>query len=157
MPRPLIDFDKLDTHHVAVTAEGIRAINPQRGQMEQLHGLLLHDPAEGLAVAWRETGDHEFWFDGHFPGRPILPGVLIVEAAAQLCSFVANSALHRAGQPLLFAGIEKARFRGAVKPGDRLILVARQLTISKRMVRFATQAMVDGRIVYDATILGVPS
>ena len=157
MPRPLIDLSGIDLDSTQVDNEGLRAVNAQRGAMEHLDAIVRYEPEEGWAVGRRDVGEDEFWVEGHFPGRPLLPGVLMVESAAQLCSFVSNKVLEREGQVLLFAGIEKARFRGAVRPGDRMTVVAVARKIKRRMIRFDSQVLVGDEIVFDGTILGIPS
>ncbi len=160
MPRPLFDLSTIDLDHTEVDTAGVETVNPQRGAMRHLDAIVHIDLEAGTAVARREVRGDEFWCSGHFPERPLLPGVLIVEACAQLSSYFANTVLGLAGKPLLFAGIEDARFRGPVEPGDRLILAAVRGQVKPRLVRFDCQALVprDGAlsIVFTGKILGVP-
>src|SRR6056297_2048219 len=86
-PKPLIDLDLIDSDHVEAGPEEIRKCNPQRFEMEQLDAITYFDPDKGLIAGYKDVGEEEFWVRGHIPGRPLLPGVLMCEAAAQLCSY----------------------------------------------------------------------
>jgi 3-hydroxyacyl-[acyl-carrier-protein] dehydratase len=131
-----------------------------RAQVEQLlpHRppfLLVDEVVEGepgvRCVALRTLRDEDFWFAGHFPGNPVMPGVLIVEALAQAATIAAASAALKdgsagsmAGKIGLFAGIDKVRFKRVVKPGDTLRLEA-EITVFRGPVGKATvKATVDG-------------
>ena len=155
MPQKLLyDIGQLDLKQAAHTIEEIRAYNPQRHEFEQLTSVLLVKPEEHLVVGLREVRDDEFWTRGHIPGRPIFPGVLMLEAAAQLCSFYCGRYISNDGF-FGFGGIDEVRFRGVVKPGDRLILIAKGKTVAGSRSLFETQGVVDGKVVFGASILGI--
>jgi 3-hydroxyacyl-[acyl-carrier-protein] dehydratase len=92
---------------------------------------------------------------GHIPGRPLFPGVLMVEAAAQLASFVF---LHRMPHVkfLGFSGLNDVKFRGQVVPGDRLILLDKGVEFRPRRIICEAQGLVNGTTVFEATIIGMP-
>src|ERR1700743_1439372 len=89
------------------------------------------DPGQSAEGQWELTGDEEF-FAGHFPGRPTLPGVLMIESLAQLGAACVLADERFAGRIPLFGGIDKARFRRQVVPGDRLDLDVAVVRISTR-------------------------
>jgi 3-hydroxyacyl-[acyl-carrier-protein] dehydratase len=155
VPQKLLrDISALNLDHVEYPIEEIRKINPHRHEFEQLTAVLLFRPEEKLAVGLREVREDEFWVRGHIPGRPILPGVLMLESAAQLCSFY--SAKVTGIRDLLgFAGVDDARFREQIRPGQRLLIVAVSNVLTASRCHFQTQGLVDGKIAFDATILGV--
>lgn len=99
---------------------------------------------------------NESYFQGHFPGNPVMPGVLVIEAMAQLAgllTMLSDSARQDGSQLVLFAGIDKARFKRQVVPGDTILLEA-ELERSVRSVgRFRTRASVAGQLVCEATLL----
>lgn len=98
----------------------------------------------------------EQFFQGHFPGAPVMPGVLIVEALAQVGAILALREIENREQKLvLFSGIEKARFRQPVVPGDTLTLEVTALRIGSRIQRMRGEAKVEGRIVAEAEIMSV--
>lgn len=101
------------------------------------------EPGVRAAGYWRTTGD-EFFFGGHFPGRPTLPGVLMTEALAQLGAYAVLTDERFAGRLPLFGGIDSARFRRQVVPGERLDLRTEVLRLSTRAGRAAGEASVDG-------------
>lgn len=84
--RRLFDYHDVDFDHPQGTMELVHRVNPHRGQMVQLSGVAWWNDTRG--VAWRDVKPDEFWVEGHIPGRPLMPGVLMIEAAAQLSSFV---------------------------------------------------------------------
>src|SRR5205085_6685386 len=86
-PQLLYDISGIDLNRVAYDLEAIREANPQRGDMEQLNAIVYADPALGRVIAYKDVRADEFWVEGHIPGRPLLPGVLMLEAAAQMASF----------------------------------------------------------------------
>jgi 3-hydroxyacyl-[acyl-carrier-protein] dehydratase len=86
-PKLLVDLSGIDLTRVAIPIEEIREVNPQRYEMEQLSGIITYRPDLGYIVAFRDVRPDEFWVRGHIPGRPLFPGVLMIEAAAQLSSF----------------------------------------------------------------------
>ena len=101
----------------------------------------------------------ESYFQGHFPGRPLMPGVLIMEALAQTCGILALESEHvilQPGSPIYFVGIDKGRFRKPVMPGDQIILKANVLRSLKKMWKFATRAEVDGDEVASAQMMIAP-
>jgi 3-hydroxyacyl-[acyl-carrier-protein] dehydratase len=112
------------------------------------------EPGASLSAIKNVTFNEPF-FQGHFPGQPIMPGVLLLEAMAQATGLLAFSGMDDAHKSSLYllVGIDKARFRGQVLPGDQL-----QLEISlKRTMRgigmFDCQALVDGKVVAEAEMM----
>jgi 3-hydroxyacyl-[acyl-carrier-protein] dehydratase len=98
----------------------------------------------------------EQFFQGHFPGAPVMPGVLIVEALAQVGAILALREIERREEKLvLFSGIEKARFRQPVVPGDTLTLEVTALRIGSRVQRMRGEAKVEGRVVAEAEIMSI--
>ena len=155
MPSKLLyDVSKVSLERPEYSLEDIRKINPHRHEFEQLTAILLVRPEERVIVGLREVHRDEFWVKGHIPGRPILPGVLMLESAAQLCSFYSAKVGGTEGL-LGFAGIDDVRFRGIVTPGQRMLIVAVPLVLTPSHCQYQTQGVVDGKVVFDATILGV--
>ena len=96
---------------------------------------------------------NEHFFEGHFPGFSVMPGVLIVEAMAQTCGIIAHSADETPGdQWMLFAGIDKARFKRPVVPGDQLIFETEFVSRKMSLWVFNGKATVDGKLVAQAEI-----
>lgn len=92
----------------------------------------------------------EPFFQGHFPGKPIMPGVLILEAMAQatgLLAFHSNHARSRNRSMYYLVGVDKARFKRPVEPGDQLILIARMQRRIRGIYKFTAEAHVDGALV----------
>ena len=150
----LVDLDSIDLDAREADITEIRKANRQRYEMEQLNAIVKFDPEEGYVVALKEVSDDEFWVRGHIPGRPILPGVLICECAAQTCSYYYMKTIGHESF-LGFGGMDKVKFRDVVKPGDRLYIIAKPIDMRRRISRFQTQGVVDGKIVFEAEILGV--
>ncbi len=113
-----------------------------------------------------ETGQHikaiknvsinESFFQGHFPGYPVMPGVLIIEAMAQVSAILAY--MTRAERPddkslLFFAGIDDARFKRPVFPGDQLVLESTELNVVRSVFKFAAKASVGGELVAEAVLM----
>ena len=153
-PTFIVDLDSLDLSRVVVGKEGIRQMNPQRLEMEQIDGILVFDIEQELIVTFKDVRADEFWVRGHIPGRPLLPGVLICECAAQTCSYYYMRTVGH-HKFLGFGGMESVKFRDEVRPGDRLLMVAKPIEIRPRISRFQTQGIVDRKLVFEAVIVGV--
>lgn len=100
----------------------------------------------------------EPFFPGHFPGQPVMPGVLIIEAMAQLAGVLALLAAGRtpdAGSIFYLAGVDKARFKRPVTPGDQLLMEAKLLVTKRTLTKFACRAEVDGQLACEAEIMCV--
>src|SRR5947208_16298787 len=108
MPPPLIrDPSGLDLGRVVADREAIRRVNPQRHEMEQLTAIVLVDLERHVIAGYKDVADDEFWVRGHLPGYPLLPGVLICEAAAQMCSYYMVTAGFLQGDFVGFGGLEE--------------------------------------------------
>ncbi|MBI2920256.1 MAG: beta-hydroxyacyl-ACP dehydratase [Planctomycetes bacterium] len=137
--------------------EEVRKVNAQRFEMEQLDGIVHFNRAERWIVGMKNVRNDEFWVRGHIPGRPLMPGVVIVEAAAQLCTYCFRVALSLGDDIFLgFAGLNNVKFRGIVVPGDKLIVIAKNMDMRPRRAIFETQAVVGDRLVYEGEITGMP-
>ena len=153
----LYDLSEYDLDHVDVTKEQIAEVNPHRGDMALLDGIIWHNqPGEKLAaIGFKDITEDEFWVPGHIPGRPVYPGVLMIESAAQLASF-----LFIDEQPdtefMGFTGCDAATFRGQVVPGDRLYILGLEIKRNRRRIVCYCQGVVDGKMVYEVEITGMP-
>ena len=104
-------------------------------------------------VAIKNVTMNEEFFQGHFPGYPIMPGVLVVEAMAQAGAILLMSELpDRHSKLILFTGIDDAKFRGAITPGDQLRFEIDVLKFRSRIGRMAGKTFVDGKLVCEATL-----
>jgi 3-hydroxyacyl-[acyl-carrier-protein] dehydratase len=156
-PRPIIDLAAIDFEKVQFPKSAIYpAICPQAHELSLLDGVFAHDPEKNFTVAWKDVRGDEFWCRGHFPGRPILPGVLIVEAAAQTCLVHWRLTTGKGVKgSFLFGGIDEVSFRTAVEPGMRLVIVAQGQDMRVKRSKLLTQAFVDGKVVYEGQITGI--
>ncbi len=155
-PETIFDISQLDFNRVVADLEQIRRINPQRYEMEQLTAIVHIDPSQHLLVGYKDVRSDEFWVRGHMPDYPLMPGVIICEAAAQVCSFYIRTQKILQSDFVGFAGLENVRFRGPVKPGDRLVLVAKALRLNRRAVVCTCQGFVGSTMVFHGDIHGVP-
>lgn len=137
--------DAETTQATQMTIDQIQKLLPHRYPFALVDRIIEYVPGE-KAVGIKGVTFNEPHFQGHFPGRPIMPGVLIIEALAQVSGIILTQLPGFNGGLFVFAGIEKARFRRPVIPGDQLILTAE--LISSRGGKFGktrTWAEVDGQ------------
>lgn len=154
-PAAIMDPERLDTSKVLYDQDAIRGGNPQRFEMEQLSAIVLFDPAHKIIAGYKDVTENEFWVRGHMPGFPIMPGVVMCEASAQLASFYCHLTHAIEGGFLGFGGMEDVRFRGLVRVGDRLIIIAKAVKIHRRQMIFDTQGFVGKNMVFHARVIGV--
>jgi len=113
------------------------------------------EPGVGAAGRWRLDGDEDF-FAGHFPGRPVMPGVLMLEAMAQTAALLTFSSAGQDasdGQLYYFVGIDGARFKRPVEPGDQLLMDAELLRAKSGIYKYKTRATVGGELAVEAELM----
>lgn len=155
---PLVDFSEIDFDHIVAGIEDIRRYNPQRFEMEHLTGIVLEDAERDICVGFKDVTHDEFWVRGHMPGMPLMPGVLMCEAAAQLASYFAQKYDMLGGVEMVgFGGMEQIRFRDPVRPGDRLVIMCKKVKLRRRAVVVCEfQGWVGQTLVVEGQIKGVP-
>ncbi len=153
---PIIDLETVDLSRVLATRDDILAKIKQRGRFALLDGILHVDSDGSRIVGFKDVRADDWWASDHIPGRPIFPGALMCEAAAQLCSYdyLCKTEL-AAGAFLGFGGMNETRFRGVVQPPCRLVFVARTERLRSRMFTYAAQGFVGRDLVFETEILGV--
>ena len=151
---PLIDLTTIDLSTVQFDRQAIAEVNPQSYEMAQLDGIIWHDLPQMLCLGYKDITDSEFWVRGHLPGRPIMPGVIMVESAAQLCSFFMKQIYGLEGF-IGFSGIGNTKFRGTVLPGSRLYLLGHIDKVRSRQFSASVHGVVDEKIVFDTIISGM--
>jgi 3-hydroxyacyl-[acyl-carrier-protein] dehydratase len=157
MPPELhVDPARLDFNRVLAGRAEIERVNPQRYELEQLTAIVHVDASQHLIAGYKDVTADEFWVRGHMPNYPLMPGVLMCEAAAQLCSYYIMTNGLMQGDFLGFGGLENVRFRGPVRPGDRLLLVGKGVKMHRRQTIFNVQGFVGSTMVFHADIIGVP-
>jgi 3-hydroxyacyl-[acyl-carrier-protein] dehydratase len=153
-PQLLFDIAGIDLNRVTFDQEAIRKVNPHRGDMEQLNAIVHTDPPNGRIIGYKEVRDDEFWVAGHIPGRPVLPGVLMLECAAQLASFYTHMFDGWKGF-IGFGGADEVKFRQQVVPGARLYVLGQKLSERHRRIQCRVHGMVNGSRVFEALVTGV--
>jgi 3-hydroxyacyl-[acyl-carrier-protein] dehydratase len=155
-PALLFDFTQIDlTGKPLYDKEAVCRINPQRFEMQQLDGILWCDRSRGCILGYKDVTNKEFWVRGHIPGRPLMPGVMQIEAAAQLLSFFVTQVYEEHGF-IGFGGIDRAKFRAPIEPGCRLYLLG-HITEARRGRKYScdVQGVVSQTLVFEATISGM--
>ena len=125
--------------------EQIKEIIPQRDPFLMIDEVEEYTPGES-AVAYKNVSEDEYYFKGHFPGNPIMPGVLIVESLAQTGAVAILPMEENKGKNALFGGIDKLRFKKQVVPGDRLKLEVKIIKKKGPIGIGSAIATVDGKV-----------
>ncbi len=147
------DLSALAQAPAIFTVDQILEILPHRYPFALVDRVVVYEPGQ-RAVGLKNVTFNEPFFQGHFPGRPIMPGVLIIEAMAQVGGIVLTKLPEASGKLALFAGIDGVRFRRPVVPGDQLILSADLIAIKgKRVGKMRCAAQVAGERVTEAELM----
>ncbi|MBU6237108.1 MAG: beta-hydroxyacyl-ACP dehydratase [Planctomycetes bacterium] len=153
----IVDPATIDFNNVVADIEEIRRYNPQRFEMEQLTAIVYADPVRVACVGYKDVTENEFWVRGHMPGMPLMPGVMMLEAVAQVCCYCSHKYKLLGDSIVGFGGLEDVRFREPVVPGDRLVVMCELLKLRKpHLLVCRFQGVVNGRIVVDGRLKGIP-
>ena len=153
VPQILFDLSDIDLNKIVHGVDEIERNNPHRGHMRLMEAIV--HITDKHAIAYKDVRDDEFWAAGHMPGRPIFPGVLMIEAAAQMASFLRQKLIDD-GRYMLFAGVQDVKFRGQVVPGDRFYVLVEAIELRPRRFICNWQGMVKGNIVVQGQLAGMP-
>ncbi len=151
---PLLDLSTIDLSNVVISATKVGEMNLQAGDMRQLDYIAYVSDDKRTAVGIKEVKKDEFWIAGHIPGRPIYPGVLMIEAAAQLSSIL----YHLNAEVTRFMGFtrcDKCSFREQVVPGDTLAIISIIRKFQRRRFVCDAQGYVGSKFIYEVQITGM--
>lgn len=136
-------------------SEAIKKLLPHRYPFLLIDRIVELTPRERI-VGIKQVSINESFFQGHFPGAPVMPGVLVIEALAQCGAILALREIEDRDQKLVFfTGIKEARFRKPVVPGDTLVLEVTALRTGSRIQRMRGEAKVDGQLCADAELMSI--
>lgn len=157
MGRALVDLSKLDLTRDVVSQEELRTLVPHREHFQLLDGICHFDPGEHLVIGYKDWPHDAWWAAGHVPGRPLMPGVLMIEGAAQAATFLIRKILGWGSEHFIgLGGLNDVRFRGQVVPPARVYFVSGRGQISgSRLARFPAQAFSNGQLLMEMELLGV--
>jgi 3-hydroxyacyl-[acyl-carrier-protein] dehydratase len=151
-PSFLIDLSAIDLNRTIISLDEIRKVIPQRFEMEMLSGIVYDDG--GTIIGYKDVTLDDFWVRGHIPGRPLMPGVMMIECAAQLCAFWTMRKQPQMGF-VGFARCDRVSFRGTVVPPARLYMIAQTVEITRRRAIANCQGIHNGNLVFEATVTGM--
>jgi 3-hydroxyacyl-[acyl-carrier-protein] dehydratase len=147
----------LDFQHIIADAAEIRKYNPQRFEMEQLTAIVYEDLERHICAGYKDVSLDEFWVRGHMPNMPLMPGVMMLEAAAQMCSYFSQKYDLLGADMVGFGGLEEVRFRDPVIPGDRLVLMCQMTKLRRgRIVVTKFQGFVRNSLAVEGILKGIP-
>jgi 3-hydroxyacyl-[acyl-carrier-protein] dehydratase len=152
-PQTLFDISGMDLSRVICDRDEIRRYNQQRGHMEHLDGIVYAGDNNGRIVGFKDVRLDEFWVPYHIPGRPIFPGVLMIEAGAQLAGFYTRKYVGWKGF-IGFGGVDGCKFRTIVTPPCRMYVLCQKIWERHHRVHCLVQGIVDGTICFEAGITG---
>jgi 3-hydroxyacyl-[acyl-carrier-protein] dehydratase len=164
-PQPMAILTEAPAHHIVPELDAVEAPEQNTLTIEDIHRLLPHRypfslvdkiiryvPGE-VAVGIKNVTFNEPHFQGHFPGKPIMPGVLIIEAMAQVGGIVVTQMPDLPKGLFMFAGIDKVRFRRPVVPGDQLVMTVELLSVkARRFGKMQGRAEVDGQLAAEGIL-----
>lgn len=150
----LFDLDGIDLSGRTLSKQDLERWNPHRGEMALLDWIVWENEAHTQGIALKHVRPDEFWVPGHFPDRPMFPGVLMIEAGAQLACYLYNVRQTDPGM-VAFLRIENAVFRASVEPGDDLYLLCQEIKVSRRRFISDVQGLVGNRVTFEARISGM--
>jgi 3-hydroxyacyl-[acyl-carrier-protein] dehydratase len=156
-----IELSQYDYQKPMLGVEEINQVLPHRHEMFLLSGLVHLDRQKHTIVGFKDLRHDEFWVRGHFPRFAVMPGVLMVEASAQLTAlYMTYTGILSPDRLVGLGGIEETRFREPVRPGERLVLLGQGLRVSSRITRFSITGHVQRagkyEVAFETIILGVP-
>jgi 3-hydroxyacyl-[acyl-carrier-protein] dehydratase len=151
VPQPEMDSVEAPNQN-PLTIEDIHRLLPHRYPFSLVDKIIRYVPGE-VAVGVKNVTFNEPHFQGHFPGKPIMPGVLIIEAMAQVGGIVVTQMPDLPKGLFMFAGIDKVRFRRPVVPGDQLIMTVELLSVkARRFGKMQGRAEVDGQLAAEGLL-----
>ena len=144
--------DALASPGVVLTTRQIQALIPHRWPILMVDRVVEYDPRRGYIRAEKGVTASEWFFQGHFPDLPVMPGVIQVEALAQTMAVYVAQQEGFGDRIGFFAGIEECRFKRVVQPGDRLTLEVTMEKLGRRFGRGRAVASVDGEVACEALL-----
>jgi 3-hydroxyacyl-[acyl-carrier-protein] dehydratase len=144
--------DALAMAGVVLSARQIQNLIPHRWPILMVDRIVEYDPARQYIRGEKAVTATEWYFQGHFPGLPVMPGVMQVEALAQTMAVYVAQQEGFGDRIGLFGGIDECRFKRVVQPGDRLTLEVTMEKLGRRFGRGRAVASVDGEVCCEATL-----
>ena len=150
-----VDLSTLDFARPFAPKAKIYELLKQAGRFALLDGVLRFEQSERMSIGFKDIKADDWWAADHIPGRPLFPGVLMIETAAQLGSWD-HLMRHPEQRGFIgFGGLNDTRFRGQVEPGHRLVFVARENRVRSRMFFYGVQGFVENDLVFETEVIGV--
>jgi 3-hydroxyacyl-[acyl-carrier-protein] dehydratase len=153
----IVDLSQIDLDTTIADADEIAKLNPQRFEMAQLTAVVYENLEDHTCVGYKDITDKEFWVRGHMPEFALMPGVIMLEAIAQCCSFFCQRNDLLGADMIGFGGLEEVRFRDPVTPGDRLYLICKMVRVRRgRLIICRFQGVVGESICVEGLLKGIP-
>ena len=153
---PIVEFSDFDENKLIADKATIESYIPHRDHLSLLDGILFECEESKRVVGMKDVRDDEFWVSGHFPQKPLMPGVVACECAAQVSAYYASKFKIVDGVVGL-GSLDQVKFRGPIVPGQRLILMIERKKFRRGFLFVSHfQIFIDKELAVDGLIKGVP-